>query len=244
MCVRTEVLGGLGVTQTTRIWKAGGGKMAALRPRISPRQQAILEFIRSFTRGHGYPPTVREIGLNVGISSTSVVDYNLRILTDRGYLRRDQEVSRGISLIEDEEAPEPVSINLMNVVRIPVMGRIAAGQPIEAFTAPDDQIELSRDFADDSAYALRVRGKSMIEDLIDDGDLVVIHPQSTANNGDIVVALIPDSATGEGQVTLKRIYRETGRIRLQPANSEMQPIYVLPDQVQVQGRVTAVIRKL
>ena len=219
--------------------------MAALRQRISARQQAILEFIRTFVRGHGYPPTVREIGQNVGISSTSVVDYNLRILTDRGYLRRDQEISRGISLIEDEEAPpEPVSLNFLNVVRIPVMGRIAAGQPIEAFATPDDQIELSRDFADESAYALRVRGKSMIEDLIDDGDLVVIHPQATANNGDIVVALIPDSATGEGQVTLKRIYRETGRIRLQPANSEMQPIYVLPDQVEVQGKVTAVIRKL
>jgi repressor LexA len=218
--------------------------MAALRQRISQRQQAILEFIRGFIRSHGYPPTVREIGQNVGISSTSVVDYNLRILTERGYLKRDQEISRGISLIEDEEAPEPVNFNLLNVVRIPVMGRIAAGQPIEAFATPDDQIEISRDFADESAYALRVRGKSMIEDLIDDGDLVVIHPQATANNGDIVVALIPDSATGEGQVTLKRIYREPGRIRLQPANSEMSPIYVRPDQVEVQGKVTAVVRKL
>lgn len=218
--------------------------MATLRQRLSARQQAILDFIRGFVRDHGYPPTVREIGQNVGISSTSVVDYNLRILTERGYVKRDQEISRGISVIEDEEAPEPVSLNLLNVIRIPVMGRIAAGQPIEAFTTPDDQIELSRELADENSYALRVRGRSMIEDLIDDGDLVVIHPQETANNGEIVVALIPDSASGEGQVTLKRLYREPGRIRLQPANSEMQPIYVRPDQVQVQGRVTAVIRRL
>lgn len=218
--------------------------MATLRQRLSARQQAILDFIRGFRRDRGYPPTVREIGLNVGISSTSVVDYNLRILTERGYLRRDQEISRGISVIEDEEAPELIDLNLVNVVRIPVMGRIAAGEPIEAFLTPDDQIELSRELADDTSYALRVRGRSMIEDLIDDGDLVVIHPQETANNGEIVVALIPDSVTGEGQVTLKRLYRETGRIRLQPANSEMQPIYVRPDEVRVQGRVTAVIRRL
>ncbi len=218
--------------------------MATLKQRLSARQQAILDFIRGFVRDHGYPPTVREIGTNVGISSTSVVDYNLRILTERGYVKRDQEISRGISVIEDEEAPEPVPFNLLNVIRIPVMGRIAAGQPIEAFTTPDDQIELSRELADENSYALRVRGRSMIEDLIDDGDLVVIHPQETANNGEIVVALIPDSASGEGQVTLKRLYREQGRIRLQPANSEMQPIYVRPDQVQVQGRVTAVIRRL
>ncbi len=106
--------------------------MATLKQRLSTRQQAILDFIRGFVRDHGYPPTVREIGQNVGISSTSVVDYNLRILTERGLLKRDQEISRGISVIEDEEAPEPVSLNLLNVIRIPVMGRIAAGQPIEA----------------------------------------------------------------------------------------------------------------
>jgi repressor LexA len=213
--------------------------MAIPRSELSTRQQQILAFIREFARGHGYPPTVREIGEAVGISSTSVVDYNLKQLRKLGFLRRDAEVSRGLWLVEDEEDEQPAG-----VLRIPIVGLIAAGQPIEAFTTPDERLEVGRDLAEDGAYALRVKGKSMIEDLIDDGDLVVVHPQETAVNGDIVVALLTDSPSGEGQATLKRLYRERDRIRLQPANSEMQPIYVRPDEVRVQGKVTAVIRKL
>jgi len=212
--------------------------MAVSRTQLSPRQRQILAFIREFQRSHGYPPTVREIGQAVGISSTSVVDYNLKVLRKLGLLRRDAEVSRGLELLEDEdERPR-------NVVSIPIVGRIAAGQPIEAFTVPGDRIEVGQDLAEEGAFALQVKGKSMIEDLIDDGDLVVVRPQQTAENGDIVVALLTDSPSGEGQATLKRLYREKDRIRLQPANSEMQPIYVKPAKLQIQGRVTAVIRKL
>ena len=212
--------------------------MAISRTQLSPRQRQILAFIREFQRAHGYPPTVREIGQAVGISSTSVVDYNLKVLRKLGLLRRDAEVSRGLELLEDEgERPR-------NVVSIPIVGRIAAGQPIEAIATPGDRIEVGQDLAEEGAFALQVKGKSMIEDLIDDGDLVVVRPQQTAENGDIVVALLTDSPTGEGQATLKRLYREKDRIRLQPANSEMQPIYVKPAELQIQGRVTAVIRKL
>lgn len=214
--------------------------MVVSRAELSDRQQRMLEFIQSFTRSHGYPPTVREIGQAVGISSTSVVDYNLKILRKLGYLRRDKEVSRGIGLLVTDDEEERPS----NVVSVPIVGLIAAGQPIEAYSTPDDRIDLGRDVAEDGAFALRVKGKSMIEDLIDDGDLVVVRPQVTAENGDIVVALLTDSPSGEGQATLKRLYREKSRIRLQPANSEMSPIYVSPEEIRIQGKVTAVIRKL
>jgi repressor LexA len=120
----------------------------------------------------------------------------------------------------------------------------AAGAPIEAYADSSEQIELSPDLAEEGCYALRVKGTSMIEDLIADGDLVVVRPQQTAENGTIVVALLTDSANPEGQATLKRIYRERDRIRLQPANSTMEPIYVQPDALQVQGRVVAVIRRV
>jgi repressor LexA len=217
--------------------------MATARTELSARQWRMLEFIRAFQRERGYPPTIREIGQAADISSTSVVDYNLKILRNLGYLRRDAEVSRGIGLIV-QEGEEDDSGASANVVRVPVVGSIAAGEPIEAYTVLDEKLELSRELADDNSFALRVRGKSMIEDLIDDGDIVVIKRQSTAENGAIVVALITDSPSGEGQATLKRIYREKDRIRLQPANSEMAPIYVRPDELQVQGKVTTVIRRL
>lgn len=209
-----------------------------MRP-LSERQQRILDFIDRFQQHHGYPPTIREIGQEVGISSTSVVDYNLRVLERRGLLHRDPDISRGIELTGGS-LPRRNRRSLL----IPIMGRIAAGEPIEALHGHPEEIELSERICEEGCYALRVKGKSMIEDLIDDGDLVVVRPQQTAENGDIVVALLTDSPTGEGQATLKRLYREKDRIRLQPANSEMQPIYVKPAELQIQGRVTAVIRKL
>ncbi len=215
--------------------------MALTRPELSTRQRQMLEFIQEFTRARGYPPTVREIGQNVGISSTSVVDYNLKILRKLGFLRRDAEVSRGIGLLVSDEAEED---RPSNVVSIPVVGLIAAGQPIEAFTTPDDRISLSRDLAEDGCFALRVKGKSMIEDLIDDGDLVVVRPQETADDGEIVVALLTNGPTSEGTATLKRLYRERDRVRLQPANAAMEPIYVAPEALRIRGKVVAVIRQL
>lgn len=200
---------------------------------LSERQQRILGFIREYLAEHGRPPTVREIGMAAGISSTSVVDYNLRILEREGHLRRDRELSRGIELAGRRAAPF-----------IPVVGRIAAGEPIEAVEDPDDTIEVSQRLADQGCFALRVKGKSMIDDHIDDGDMVVVRPQETANDGDIVVALITSGVSPQGEATLKRLYREGDRIRLQPANAEMAPLYVKAQDLRIQGKVVSVIRSL
>jgi repressor LexA len=207
---------------------------------LSDRQQRMLGFIRSYLTEHGYPPSNREIGRATGISSTSVVDYNLRRLERKGHLVCDPRVSRGIKLSEDE----PLAV--LGSFSIPVVGRIAAGQPIEALEDASESIRLTPDLAQEGCYVLRVKGTSMIEDLIADGDLVVVKPQSVAQNGDIVVAIVDDD-----QATLKRFYREPGRgpagserIRLQPANSQMDPIYCSPAQVQVRGKVVTVIRQV
>src|SRR5215217_5414376 len=208
--------------------------------KLSERQQRILEFVLAYTAAHGYPPSIREIGQAVGISSTSVVDYNLRALERSGLIRRDREVSRGLGVVGQMPAARPTTI------RIPIVGRIAAGEPIEAMEQHDDFLEMGIGTVPDGCYALQVKGKSMIEDLIDDGELVVIRPQETAENGGIVVALLvsQDSQTG-GAATLKRLYRERGgKVRLQPANSAMQPIFVDPEQLRVQGKVVSVHRWL
>jgi repressor LexA len=208
--------------------------------KLSERQQRILDFVVEYTGDHGYPPSIREIGQAVGISSTSVVDYNLRALERGGLIRRDREVSRGLGVVGQPSPPTRPAM-----LRIPIVGRIAAGEPIEALEQHDDYLELGVGTVPDGCYALQVKGKSMIDDLIDDGDLVVIRPQETAENGDIVVALLvsQDSQTG-GAATLKRLYRERGKVRLQPANSAMQPIFVDPDQLRVQGKVVSVHRWL
>ncbi|MDP8924656.1 MAG: transcriptional repressor LexA [Chloroflexota bacterium] len=207
--------------------------------KLSERQRRILTFLERYTAEHSYPPSIREIGQAVGISSTSVVDYNLRALEREGLIRRDREVSRGLGLVT--KAPASRS----KVVRIPIKGRIAAGEPIEALEGHEDYLEFATGSVPDGCYALQVKGKSMIEDLIDDGDLVVVRPQATANNGDIVVALLMNQgAASEGVATLKRLYRDRGRVRLQPANAAMEPIFVDPDHLQVQGKVVSVIRHL
>jgi repressor LexA len=200
---------------------------------LSDRQQRILRFIRQYMGEHGRPPTVREIGLAVGISSTSVVDYNLRILERDGHLRRERELSRGIALADQRKESS-----------IPVLGLIAAGRPIEAVQDPQDTVEVAQRLVDQGCYALRVKGKSMIEDHIDDGDVVVIKPQDSAQDGEIVVALIVGGASTEGEATLKRLYRDGTRIRLQPANAEMDPIFVNADDLRIQGKVVSVIRSI
>lgn len=206
--------------------------------KLSERQRRIIGFIEGYTEEHGYPPSIREIGQAVGISSTSVVDYNLRILEREGYIRRDREISRGLELVgapsRRRSGPQ--------FVRVPVVGRIAAGEPIEALNGEQDSLDLPAGFAPDGCYALRVKGTSMIEDLIDDGDLVIVRPQETAENGEKVVALLLNQGIAEGVVTLKRLYRERGRVRLQPANATMEPIYTRPQDVRIQGKIVAVIR--
>jgi repressor LexA len=205
--------------------------------KLSERQERILAFITDFSEEHGYPPSIREIGHAVGISSTSVVDYNLRVLEREGVLRRDREVSRGL-------VPSIGGAARLRTVRVPVVGRIAAGEPIEAVQGQTGVLELSAELAGEDCYALQVKGKSMIEALIDDGDLVVVRPQDTAQNGEIVVALLLNQGSPEGVATLKRLYRERTQVRLEPANAAMEPIFVSPNDLRVQGRVVAVVRQL
>ncbi|MSQ23891.1 MAG: transcriptional repressor LexA [Chloroflexi bacterium] len=198
---------------------------------LSERQDRMLRFIGDYLDEHGRPPTVREIGHAAGISSTSVVDYNLRVLERDGLLKRDRELSRGIDLVNRRR---PNSIR--------VVGLIAAGEPIEAIDDGEDVVEVSQRFVQDGCYALRVKGTSMIEDQIDDGDIVVVRPQATADDGDTVVALVTSGPSLTGAATLKRLYREPDRIRLQPRNAALSPIYVNPGDLTIQGKVVSVIK--
>ena len=207
---------------------------------LSERQSKILSFLNNFTLDNGYPPTIREIGKAVGITSTSVVNYNLDALQRAGFIYRDRTVSRGIRLAEDPRE----AAGSADVISIPLMGRIAAGEPLRVFTDvdPEDTIELTRDLvpAEKNMFALKVQGDSMIDALINDGDIVVMRHAETANNGDMVAAWLAD----EEETTLKRFYNEGSRIRLQPENKTMEPIYANPDNVQIMGRVVTVIRQL
>lgn len=206
---------------------------------LSRRQQAILEYIETFTDERSYPPTIREIQEGLGISSTSVVDYNLNVLEQHNLIRRNRNISRGIELATRPPARR-------GVVTIPVIGRIAAGEPIPV---PDDlstqeyadTIELGSDVLGartDRLFALRVKGHSMVDALINDGDVVVLRHQQTCDNGDTVAVWLKD----ERETTLKRFYHEGDRIRLQPANVTMAPIYTSPSNVEIQGKLVTVVR--
>ena len=206
---------------------------------LSDRQRQMLSFIADYISEHDRPPTNREIGQAMGIASTGHVDYHLSVLAKKGYIARESNTSRGLRLTPASE-PHP----RRRVYHVPVIGTIAAGAPIEAINNSEDAVELGDDFAGEDAYALRVKGTSMIEDLIADGDLVVVKPSDTASNGDVVVALLTSGASEHGEATLKRYFRERDRIRLQPANRELGPIYVREDELRIQGRVIALIRQL
>jgi repressor LexA len=197
-------------------------------------QQKIFEFIIEYSREQGMPPTNREIGGAMKIASTGHVDYHLKMLEKKGLIARESKKSRGIKLVQ-----QPFGI--------PVMGTIAAGEPLEIFSDPSESIEIGRELEQQSTYALVVKGQSMIEDHICDKDYVVIKPQSTCENGDIVVAVHLQG--NGGHATLKRFFqeKERDRVRLQPANSEMNPIYVprseWDQEWQIQGKVVAIFRK-
>ena len=224
-------------------------------PPLSTKQQSILDMIRSFLGEHGYPPSYRQIGDAVGISSTSVVSYNLKALQKKGYIIQSPDVSRGLRLVEDDAEIQEAAFEARQVVQaasaptIPMLGVIAAGQPLPIpdsdFSQADcDQITIPPDMVRDTEgiYALQVRGTSMIDDLINDGDIVVLKYQQDAQNGDMIAAWIKD----EKATTLKRFYWEENRtrVRLQPANPLMEPIFVHPRDLEIQGRVIGVIRIL
>ncbi len=210
--------------------------------KLSQRQERILQFIGDFVDEHGFPPTVRDIQQACDISSTSVVDYNLNILQREGRIRRSPEISRGIEVLSGARRSN-------GSIVVPLLGYIAAGQPLpvlssEGWTPSDstDTLELPANMlkGNGDVYALRVRGTSMIDAFIDDGDVVVIRPVTTVRNGDMVVAWLKK----DKEATLKKLFHEGHRVRLQPANSQMQPIYVAPSDLEVQGKVVLVVRNL
>ena len=209
---------------------------------LSSKQQSIINFMHQFLADRGYPPSIRDIGAGCGISSTSVVNYNLNILEREGYIRRHPEVSRGIELLSRTISPG-------SPVQVPIIGQIAAGEPIPVpapdtwdATAASETLEVTEDLTRGrkDVYALKVKGWSMVDALISDGDIVLMQYVNAVENGEMAAIWLK----AEKEATLKKFYAEPGRVRLQPANSQMQPIYAEPDNVEIQGRVIAVLRQL
>ena len=211
------------------------------------RQRKVLQVIRDSVQRRGYPPSMREIGEAVGLTSTSSVSYQLSTLQAKGYLRRDAGRPRTVEVrlpghpaVRPEPGPDddsPMNIASQEAAYVPLVGRIAAGGPILAEEAIEDIFPLPRQIVGEGTlFLLKVVGDSMVNAGIVDGDWVVIRQQPVAENGDIIAAMI------DGEATVKRFYREAGRIRLQPENATMQPIYA--DDVTIVGKVEAVIRKI
>ncbi|MCL4868100.1 MAG: transcriptional repressor LexA [Anaerolineae bacterium] len=227
---------------------------------LSERQEGILRHIYDSMQDTGRPPTIRELCKAADISSTSVANYNLQKLEKNGYIKRDAEVSRGIRLSEQalawlagmgnavQEAASPLVAAAQNLasrfISVPLVGTIAAGTPIivpgNAYDY-DDAVEVSRSMiADDKElFALRVKGDSMIDAMVSDGDIVIMKKQQLARNGEMVAVWLTD----EESTTLKYFYHDGDKVRLQPANPTMQPIYANPETVQIQGRVVMVMRQ-
>jgi len=199
------------------------------------RQKQILDFIKQYIDKYGYSPTLGEIAEAIGVSSLATVHEHLQALTTKGVIKRFEGAVRGIEILEQK-----ISSTLQGV-ELPVLGFIAAGQPIMTYTDPDATIKVSPSMVSGKkrSYVLQVKGDSMIEDGILDGDYVIIEEQNTAHDGDTVVALLDN-----GLATLKKFYREPNRIRLEPANASMSPIYVDdPDSMKIQGKCVGVIRR-
>jgi repressor LexA len=211
---------------------------------LTERQQEIWNFLVEYVAGHGYPPTVREIGERVGLASPSTVHAHLANLERAGLLRRDPTKPRALELIgRGRPAPEPLPATQPaerdDALRLPLVGEIAAGGPLLAEQNIEDYLPMPASTRGD--FLLRVKGESMIEAGILDGDLVIVQRTPDARNGEIVVALAGDDESAD-EATVKTFYRESGRIRLQPENSALEPIYA--DHVQILGRVVGVFREL
>ena len=213
--------------------------------KLGKRQIAIYDFIRTYTDEHGYPPSVREIGAAVGLASPSTVHMHLKVLEESGLIKRDSKKPRTIEVMDDradkDDSQQPLAKVTedvaSNVIRLPLVGRVAAGVPILAEQNVEETLALPTSVVGDaSSFVLRVHGESMINAGIFDGDYIVVKEQHDAHDGEIVVALLDDSAT------VKTFYREHDRVRLQPENDTMEPIYVTNPVIL--GRVTALIRSL
>ena len=205
---------------------------------LTPRQRSILDFIGRFIDEKDYPPSIRDIQQACDISSTSVVDYNLKALERMGLIRRDREVSRAIEILDGRRRHRSVAV--------PIVGRIAAGIPIPVPSADtwsstgEDTVEVTEAMTrgKENVFALRVQGTSMIDALINDGDIVLMEPATSVSDGEMAAVWL----RREEETTLKKVYREGSRVRLQPANSAMKPIYTDAGNVEVQGRVLTTLR--
>ena len=206
---------------------------------LSTRQQEIYDFVVAYARKHGYPPTVREIGSEVGLASPSTVHVHLAKLEQAGYIKRDPTKPRALELVGlDRSAPSEVG----EVRVLPLVGEIAAGGPLLAEQNIEDYVAVPEPLSrGNDEFLLRVKGESMIEAGIMPGDFVVVHRQASASNGDVVVALAGEDEAAD-EATVKTFYRESGRIRLQPENSALEPLY--PTHVQILGKVIGVFRTL
>ena len=211
--------------------------------KVTKRQQAVLDCIEECIREKGYGPTVREVCQSLGLSSPSTVHVHLKALENKGLIKRDPLKSRSIALTYPLEGLPALESNVVQpsfskLVNVPLVGNVAAGAPILAEENITDTITLPTDIVGDApSFMLSVRGESMIEAGINDGDYVVVKEQPVANNGDIVVAIVDDGAT------VKRFYKEKGHVRLQPENSSMEPI-IVRENVSIAGKVVAVFRRL
>jgi repressor LexA len=214
--------------------------MSTGNPLLTARQQEIWQFLAEYVDEHGYPPTVREIGDAVGLASPSTVHAHLANLERVGLLRRDPTKPRAIELVGRRR--EEAARGAAELPLLPLVGRIAAGGPLLAEEAIEDEIAVPEPLGRDADFLLRVKGDSMIEAGILDGDVVVVRRQDDARDGDVVVALVGEDETAD-EATVKTFHREpSGRVRLQPENSALQPLY--PEHVQILGKVTGVFRSL
>ena len=204
---------------------------------LTKKQRQILDYVESFVETNGYSPSYEEIAEHFGYNSLATVHEHLTNLEQKGFLRKNYNKSRSLEVVRaDLHAP---------ALELPLLGQVAAGLPIEAVedvhetvTVPHDMVRRGEN------YVLKVRGDSMIDEQIRDGDFIIVNSRNTADNGEMVVALVMDGITVGGSATVKKFYREAGgRVRLQPANEMMQPMYFPADSVQIQGIVVGVIRK-
>jgi repressor LexA len=211
---------------------------------LTQRQREIYDYVTGYVDGHGYPPTVREIGEAVGLASPSTVHAHLANLERAGYLRRDPTKPRALELVGRERAPAAEAVGEAGRVRVlPLVGQIAAGAPLLAEENVEQHMAVPEPLSSGvgEEFLLRVRGDSMIEAGILEDDYVVVRRQQTATDGDIVVALVGDDEAAD-EATVKRFFREDGRVRLQPENSALEPLY--PAHVQLLGKVTGVFRRV
>jgi repressor LexA len=204
-----------------------------MQKELSPRQRQILDYIVQHIESHGYPPTVREIGEAVNLSSSSTVHAHLRNLEDAGLIKREAILTRAIKIV----AGSTTSFKPKKVVSLPIVGQVAAGKPTLAVEDIEDTFPVPQEFLSGAdGLMLRVKGDSMIEDGIHEGDYVVVRRQPTADDGDTVVALV------DGEATVKRFYREAKQIRLEPANSTMKPMFF--PEVDIVGKVVGLVRRM